>query len=137
MKISPFDVLILGGGPAGLSTALVLARVKRSALVISHNLHRNDGIHEMHGVLGHDKWDPEDYRRESRRQIEAYRDGIQFADSEIVKVGRATLAGGYEGFEVEGEGGQAWQGKKLVLAMGSKDVFPEIPGYAENWPNNM
>ena len=137
MTINPFDVLVLGGGPAGLSTALVLARVKRTALVISNGCYRNDGIHEMHGVLGHDKWDPSDYRNESRKQIEAYGDDIQFQDAEIVKVGRAALSGGYEGFEVEAKGGQSWSGKKLVLAMGSKDVFPNIPGYAENWPDNM
>ena len=137
MKSKIFDVLILGGGPAGLSTALGLCRVRRTAVVVSNGSFRNDGIHEMHAVLGHDKWNPADFRRESRKQVEAYGDGVQFAEGDVVRVLKKKFEDDYEGFEAEGRGGETWRGKKLVLAMGSKDVFPDIPGYAENWPDNM
>ena len=134
-KSRVYDVLILGGGPAGLSTALGLARVRRTALVISHETFRNNGIHEMHTVLGHDKKDPADFRKEAREQIEAYGEEIQFAVGEVVRTGKTTIRGDY--FKVEARDGTVWQGRKLVLAMGSRDVFPAVEGYAENWPDNM
>ncbi|KAL9101635.1 MAG: hypothetical protein Q9163_003133 [Psora crenata] len=132
-----YDVLILGGGPAGLSTALSLARVRRTALVISHGSFRNNGVHEMHAVLGHDKRDPADFRKEAKKQIGAYGSGIQFAESEIVRVAKAAIGEGLQGFLAEGRDGSIWHGRKLVLAMGSRDVFPDTEGYAENWPTNI
>ena len=132
-----YDTLILGAGPAGLSTALGLARIKRTALVLSSNKFRNDGIKEVHAVLGHDKRHPAEIRKLGREQIEAYGREIEFADGEAVHVWRQELDYGYQGFEVEARDGRIWRGRKIVLALGSKDVFPDIEGYAENWPDNM
>lgn len=132
-----YDALILGGGPAGLTTALGLARVHRTALVLSHQAFRNDGVQEMHAVPSRDGTNPEEFRRITREQIEAYGDGIEFVDGEVVRVVKKKLANGYRGFAIEDEGEKVWVGRKLVLAMGSRDVFPDIIGYAENWPQNM
>ena len=132
-----YDALILGAGPAGLSAALALARVKRTALVLSSNKFRNDGIKEMHTVLGHDKRHPVDFRKLAREQIEAYGPEIEFADGEAIRVWRQELNEGYQGFQVEARGGRIWKGRKMVLALGSKDVFPDVKGYADNWPENM
>ena len=132
-----YDALILGAGPAGLSAALALVRVKRTALVLSSNKFRNDGIKEMHTVLGHDKRHPANFRKLGREQIEAYGPEIELADGEAVHVWRQELKEGYQGFGLEARGGRVWRGKKMVLALGSKDVFPDIEGYAENWPDNM
>ncbi|KAL2046710.1 hypothetical protein ABVK25_011624 [Lepraria finkii] len=131
-----YDALILGAGPAGLSTALGLARVKRTALVLSNSTFRNQGIEAIHGVLGYDGAHPENYRRTAREQIEKYGAGIQFADGEAVRVGKIKLEGA-QGFEVQLRAGKVFKGRKIVLAMGSKDVFPGIEGYAENWPDNI
>ena len=132
-----YDALVLGGGPAGLGAALSLARVKRTALVLSSNKFRNDGIKEMHSVLGHDKRHPTDFRKLARQQIEAYGPEIEFADGEAVRVWRQELEEGSQGFAVEARDKRTWRGRKMVLALGSKDVFPDIEGYAENWPDNM
>lgn len=132
-----YDALILGAGPAGLSAALGLARVKRTALVLSHHSFRNDGIKAMHTVLGFDGAHPADFRRIGIEQIKKYGDGIQFAHGEAIRVGRASFDNGYQGFEIEVMGSELWRGRKIVLAMGTKDVFPNIEGYAENWPDNM
>ena len=139
MGLAPktYDALILGAGPAGLSAALGLARVKRTALVLSSNTFRNDGVQEVHTVLGHDKRHPAEIRQLGRQQIEAYGPEIEFADGEAVHVRRRELEQGYQGFEVEAKSGEAWKGRKMVLALGSKDVFPAIEGYADNWPDNM
>ena len=66
-----------------------------------------------------------------------YGESIQFVEAEAVRLGKMSFEDGYEGFEVEDKQARVWKGKKMVLAMGSKDVFPEIEGYAENWPKNM
>lgn len=80
---------------------------------------------------------PEEFRRISREQIQAYGDGIEFVDGEAVRLAKKVFPNGYHGFEIEDEGGTVWIGRKLVLAMGSRDVFPNINGYAENWGQNM
>lgn len=132
-----YDALILGGGPAGLTTALGLARVHRTALVISHQRFRNDGVQEMHAVPSRDGTHPEEFCRITREQIQAYGDGIEFVDAEAVRLAKKELPNAFHGFEIEEKRGMVWVGRKLVLAMGSRDVFPDINGYAENWPQNM
>ena len=134
---SIYDAIILGAGPAGLSSALALARVRRSALVISHDTFRNDGVVAMHNILSRDGSIPHEYRRIAREQIESYGSGIDFVEGEVVRLAKTTLSSGYQGFEAEDKDTRKWQSKKLVLAMGSKDIFPDIKGYAENWPDNM
>lgn len=132
-----YDALILGAGPAGLSAALGLARVHRSALVLSHNSFRNNGVTAIHAVPSRDGTHPAEFRRITREQIESYGDGIQFVEGEAVRLGKTSLEDGYRGFEAEDRQGRVWRGRKMVLAMGSRDVFPRIEGYAENWPENM
>ena len=133
-----YDALILGGGPAGLSAALGLSRVKRTALVLAQSSFRNDGIKEMHTVLGHDKRHPAEFRKMGRQNIEAYGDGrIEFEDGEAVRVSKVVLESGYQGFEVEARDRRIWQGRKIILAMGSRDILPSIEGYDDNWPDNM
>ena len=132
-----YDALILGAGPAGLSSALGLSRIKRTALVLSHQTFRNDGSKAMHTVLGFDGAHPSDIRRIGIEQIKKYGNGIQFAEGEAVKVRKVVFEDGYHGFEIEEKGGELWRGKKMVLSMGVRDVFPDIEGYTDNWPENM
>ena len=132
-----YDALILGAGPAGLSSALGLARVKRTALVLSHQTFRNDGIKAMHTVLGFDGAHPADFRRTAIGQIKKYGNGIEFAQGEAVKMRKVLFEDGYQGFEIEEAGGEMWRGRKMVIAMGVRDIFPDIQGYKENWPDNM
>ena len=70
-------------------------------------------------------------------QIKKYGDGIQFAEGEAAKVRKVSFEDGYQGFEIEEKGGEVWRGRKMVLAMGVRDVFPDIEGYTDNWPDNM
>lgn len=91
----------------------------------------------MHAIPSCDGTHPEEFRRTTREQIQAYGDGIEFVDADVVRLAKKELLNAYHGFEIEEEGGMAWVGRKLVLPMGSRDVFPNINGYAENWPQNM
>lgn len=127
----PFDALIIGAGPAGLSAALALSRVKRPAVVFSTSNFRNDQAHRAHNILSRDHTPPEDIRQAGRDEIERY-GTTRFVDRAIVKARNVDVDEGTR-FEVEDQKGEKWQGKKVLLAMGAEDVMPDIEGYAEWW----
>ncbi|RVD80538.1 uncharacterized protein DFL_008433 [Arthrobotrys flagrans] len=133
-----FDTIIIGGGPGGLSTALGLCRQSRTCLVISHKVFRNDGIEASHAVLGHDHTHPQEIWAKARQQIDRY-GTTSYAEDEVVSAKQEELPqwNGHKGFLVRSKSGQSWLGKTLVLAMGVKDIFPQIEGYKENWPRNI
>jgi thioredoxin reductase len=119
------DVIIIGGGPAGLSAALVLGRCRRRVLVFDAGQPRNRAAREMHGFLGRDCTDPTDLRRTAREQLSRY-DGVTLRD---VAVKDAKACDG--GFEVVLENEERARCRKLLLATGLQDQLPEVPGFAE------
>lgn len=142
------DSLIIGGGPAGLAAALCFARTRSTALVFDSSSYRNEGITHMHTVPSRDHFDPYEFRRISREQIESRYDTVWFRNATIVKASKKLITlddsekfkdegKEYEGFEVQDSDGATYQGRKLILATGSRDVFPDIPGFAENWPQHI
>ena len=132
-----YDGLILGSGFAGLSTALTLGRLHRTCAILSNSTFRNAGAHAAHAILGHDGKSPEEIRRTGRREIEAYRHA-DFIDATIMKVYKENSSHpNHEVFVAEDQQGNRWSGRTLVIATGSKDVFPHLPGFVENWPDNM
>jgi len=80
-------------------------------------------------VLTWDHKNPKDFRSAARKEIETNYPTIQFQDAEI-KTARLIDGGG---FELEDGQGKLWKGRKLILATGSADDFPDVPGYAECW----
>jgi len=134
-----YDALIVGAGPAGLTAALALGRVRRTALVFDSSRFRNEGVTAMHAVPSRDGAHPAEFRRITRNQIAGkYGHVISFRESDVVSVARAEVGTeGYIGFEVLESGGQRFNGRKLILATGSEDLLPEIKGYKENWPEHM
>ncbi|MCJ1401074.1 hypothetical protein MMC11_004286 [Xylographa trunciseda] len=128
-QVQHLDILIIGGGPGGLSAALTLARQLHTAVVFNHGIFRNTTSNHMHNVLTWDNADPKDFLKAGRDNILANYQTIQFRDEEVVRV-RKNKNGL---FEAEDKGGQSWTGKKLILAMGVEDVMSDIPGYKECW----
>ncbi|KAL7627277.1 hypothetical protein AAE478_001466 [Parahypoxylon ruwenzoriense] len=134
--VAVVDVLILGGGPAGLACANGLARQLHTAIVFTHNTYRNARAAHMHNVAGWEHTDPTSFRSKARADIIArYSDTIQFRDVEVQSVRRIEdNQEGHTRFEVEDVEGRRYEGRKVVLAMGVQDVMPETPqGYAELW----
>ena len=129
-----FDALIIGAGPAGLSAALALCRMKRTSVVFSTDTFRNDAAHRAHTVLSRDHQPPSEIRRIGREQIEAY-GTTAFEERAVLKARKTEV-----GFEVEDETGEVWKGRKVVLAMGARDVLPteqDLEGYAECWGQSI
>lgn len=125
-----YDAIIVGGGFAGLSAALPLARARRRILLVDAGQPRNRFARHAHNFLGHDGRAPEAIRAEGRAQLAAY-PTVAFADGEAVAAARTG-----EGFLVgiEGPGGQRTElARRLVLATGVRDELPALPGLWERW----
>ena len=128
-----FDALIIGAGPAGLSAALALCRMKRTSVVFSTEAFRNARAHRAHTVLGFDHVKPAEIRRVGREQVQAY-GTTKFVERAVTKASKSSDGR----FEVTDSRGAVWRGRKVVLAMGAKDVLPtEIEGYEDCWGESI
>lgn len=133
-KMKPLiDVLIIGGGPGGLSVATGVARQLYTAVVFDSMVYRNMRTDHMHNVLTWDHRSPGDFRAKGRADLAARYNTVTFENTKIDSIKR--LDTGH--FEATDAKGRIWTGKKVVLAVGCHDIMPEIPGYDEAWGRGM
>lgn len=119
------DVLIIGGGPAGLNAALVLGRARKNVVVIDDETPRNWVTRETHGFVTRDGASPREFRKAAKEQIAAY-PSVQFASD------TATAITGSDGdFEVKTTQGASYRTKKILFAVGKKDLPLDINGLTE------
>ena len=127
---SEYDVLIIGGGPAGLSAALQLGRSLRSVLICDDGEPRNEPADEAHGYLTRDGIPPEEFRNLGREEVTKY--GGEFRDTKVTEVSRdngkftSTLASG-----------ETVTSRKLILATGVRDNLPDTDGFEEFWGSGV
>lgn len=125
-----YDVVVVGGGPAGLSAALVLGRSLRSVLVIDAGEPRNAPADHMHNYLGREGTRPTELLAIGREEVTRY--GVE------VRVGRVSSARRTaDGFTLLLESGGSVAARRVVLATGVIDVLPEIPGLAERFGRDV
>ena len=119
------DVAIVGGGPAGLSAALMLGRCCRTVVVIDAGEQRNRKAHAIHGYLTRDGASPADLLGTARSELATY------PDVRLIE-GRVTEVTGTRGaFEVRTAGGSTLRARRVLLATGVVDVVPVIEGLPE------
>ena len=119
------DVVIVGGGPAGLSAALSLGRARRRVIVVDAGKPRNMTAAHMHGVLGHDGLSPLRLLELGRKEIAGY--GVRLIHDEVV----AARTDGAR-LEVDTAKGTI-RTRRLLVATGLDDELPDIPGLREQW----
>src|SRR5438128_1118752 len=111
-----YDVVIVGGGPAGLSAATILGRCRRTVLLCDDGKYRNEASRALHGYLSRDGIHPAELRRIGREQLERYE-----IECRTVRVTSARCIDA--GFELELEGGERVTSRKLLLATGVVDTL--------------
>ncbi|WP_138445147.1 NAD(P)/FAD-dependent oxidoreductase [Sinomonas susongensis] len=121
-----WDVIVVGGGPAGLSAALMLGRARRRVLVVDAGSPRNRFAAHMHGVLGNEGVPPSELLQRGRGEAAEY--GVQFLGATVTRVAQEE-----SGLLVEFAGAGAQKARAVVVASGVWDELPAIPGLAERW----
>ncbi|AYJ90438.1 NAD(P)/FAD-dependent oxidoreductase [Bacillus safensis] len=116
------DCAIIGGGPAGLSAALVVGRGRKQVIVFDDELPRNRVTQESHGFITNDGMTPFEIRRAGEADLQKY-PNIKIKRSRIVDIQKKE-----ERFTLLTHEGDTLKAKKIILATGLQDILPEIEG---------
>ena len=124
------DVIIIGGGAAGLSAALLLGRSRRSVTVIDAGQPRNAPAAGAHGFLTRDGVAPLELTRLGRADLAPY--DVRVEDGTVVGAERTD-----SGFLVSLESGAAFEARRVLVTTGLVDELPDIPGLGERWGKDL
>ncbi len=138
MSGTAWDVVIVGGGSAGLSAALMLGRSRRRVLVVDGGEPRNRVAGHMHGVLGRDHTSPLDLLAAGRAELTRYDDvAIESATVAAAAPSAEDASTGEPSFEVVLSSGERHTARRVLVATGLRDRLPEILGLAEQWGSGV
>ena len=125
-----FDVAIIGGGPAGLTAAIWLARYLHSVVLIDSGDPRNWETRGVNGFLGLPHIRPPELRALGREECRCY--GVELIDDIVV----AANKNGDDDFRIERLDGEPLHARRVLLAIGIRDIWPEIPGLEHTFGQN-
>jgi thioredoxin reductase len=126
-----YDVVVIGGGAAGLSAGLVLSRARRSVAVVDAGAPRNAPAAHLQGFLSRDGLPPQDLLTLGRDEVTAY--GGTLIDGTVAAAARCARSG----FQVRLADGSVLTARRLLVATGLHDVLPDIPGVRERWGRDL
>ena len=125
-----YDVVVVGGGAAGLNGALMLARSRRSVLVVDGGLPRNAPADGVHGLLGHDGVPPAELLAKGREEVRRY-------GGEVVEAEVTGADAGDHGFTVALADGRTVAARRLLVTTGLVDELPDVAGLRERWGKDV
>jgi thioredoxin reductase len=125
-----YDVVVLGGGAAGLNGALMLARARRSVAVIDGGAPRNSPAAGVHGLLAREGMPPGELLARGRAEVRGY--GGHVVTGEV-----STVVGEGASFTVELTDGRSVAARRLLVATGLVDELPDVPGLRERWGRDV
>ena len=128
--MSQYDVAVIGGGPAGLSAALVLARAGRDVVVVDAGSPRNAPASHLHGYLSRDGLPPRELLAVGRLEVERY-------GGEIVHGTATALYADVPGYLVNLADGRQLRARRLLVTTGLRDELPDIPGLRDRWARDV
>jgi thioredoxin reductase len=128
---APYDAVIVGGGPAGLSAALLLGRANKRVLVVDDDRPANSVSQGVGGLLGHGRVKPEDLRRSGRRQLEEH------ANVEVRHGAVEDVEPTADGFVVTPTDAAPVRARAIVLAHGLRYDPPPLPGIDALWGRSV
>ena len=128
---NPWDVIIVGGGPAGLNAALILGRCRRKVLLYDAGKPRNAVSKGMHGFLSRDGIPPHEFLAVGREQLLTY-SSVTVRDLEVTDAKQART-----GFELVQSDGVRTLCRKLILATGLIDTLPDVAGLKELYGHSV
>jgi thioredoxin reductase len=127
---SGYDVVVVGGGAAGLNGALMLARSRRSVVVIDAGVPRNAPAAGVHGLLAREGMPSGELLERGRAEVRSY--GGQVVDGEVV-----TAARDGDGFTVGLADGRTTRARRLLVTTGLVDELPDVPRLRERWGRDV
>lgn len=125
-----FDVVVVGGGPAGLAAAGWLGRHRRKTLLVDSGEYRNRWVDDVHGFLGSDPSTPADLREQTRREVKRY-PHVELRSGEVANARRTAGV-----FELEVDG-QLVTSRRAILATGVRDEFPAVGRFFEFYGSDV
>jgi len=125
-----YDVVVAGGAAAGLSGALMLARSRRSVVVIDAGAPRNAPAGGVHGLLGREGIPPAELLERGRAEVRGY--GGHVVSGEV-----SAVALGDDGFDVALADGRTVRARRLLVATGLMDELPDVPGVRDRWGRDV
>ncbi|SNT17954.1 NAD(P)/FAD-dependent oxidoreductase [Rhodococcoides kyotonense] len=121
-----YDVIIIGGGAAGLAAAVTLGRARRRVLVVDAGRPRNAPAEHAHNYLGLEGIPPLELLRRGREEAQSY--GAEIRDGSAISATKSDAA-----FTVDLADGTAVTARRLLVTTGLTDELPDIDGLAERW----
>ncbi|NYH77620.1 thioredoxin reductase [Actinopolyspora biskrensis] len=125
-----YDVVVIGGGAAGLNAALMLARARRSVVVIDAGAPRNAPAAGVHGLLAFDGTSPAELLERGRAEVRGY--GGEVLAGEV-----ATASRDRSGFAVRLADDRTVRARRLLVTTGLVDELPDIPGLRDRWGEDV
>ncbi|MFE7744647.1 NAD(P)/FAD-dependent oxidoreductase [Nocardia sp. NPDC057455] len=126
-----YDVVIVGGGAAGLAGALVLARARRRVAVVRGGAPRNAPAEHMHGFLSRDGMPPAELLATGAAEVTSY--GAELIDDVVVGAERT----GESDYALRLGAGGALRARRVLVTTGLRDELPELPGVRERWGRDV
>ncbi|TQL77786.1 thioredoxin reductase [Stackebrandtia endophytica] len=130
-----YEAVVIGGGAAGLNGALMLARMRRSVLVIDAGQPRNAPSPAVHGLLARDGMSPAELLERGRSEVRGY--GGVVMTGEVDRIARSAADDGDPRFTVTLADGRSTVARRLLVASGLTDELPDIPGLREQWGRDV
>ncbi|HST81136.1 MAG TPA: NAD(P)/FAD-dependent oxidoreductase [Kineosporiaceae bacterium] len=127
-----YEVIVIGGGPAGMSAALMLGRARRDTLLLDSDKPRNAATPAVHNLFLHDGIEPAEVRRIGRSQLAPY-PTVDLRETRAIDV--RSLPG--KGFSVELADGSIQETRRIILASGLVDRLPHIDGLQPLWGRSV